>query len=193
MSTTGPRERLNEPQVRHHHRSLERYRIWSAAAAGSGLPSRVGAMQFGGDGVTQLVPALLELGEAFALELIGDVFEADADGCQLIEDAACIVVSAPDGSAGHLAVVGEGCQGGSGHGVDGVGGDELGHVHSVGIGGVLDAGGGPERALRLSSEPSQLLPSLAGDDFLISLVGQAGVGDSRLSLELRGLAGCYPV
>ena len=28
---------------------------------------------------------------------------------------------------------------------------------------VLDAGGGPERALRLSSEPGQLLPSLAGD------------------------------
>ena len=52
-------------------------------------------MQFGGDGVGQLVPALLELGEAFALELLGDGFEVDADGCQLIEDAACIVVSAP--------------------------------------------------------------------------------------------------
>jgi hypothetical protein len=59
-------------------------------------------------------------------------------------------------------MVGEGCQGGSGHGVDGVGGDEFGYVHGVGIGVVLDAGGGPERALRPSSEPSQLLPSLAG-------------------------------
>src|ERR1700734_3189237 len=93
-------------------------RIRSTAAAGSGLPGRVAAMQFGGDGMAQLVPALLELGEAFALELLGDVFEVDADGCQLIEDAACIVVSAPDGVAGHVAVVGEGCQGGSGHGVD---------------------------------------------------------------------------
>ena len=90
-------------------------------------------------------------------------------------------------------MVGEGGQGGSGHGVDGAGGDEFGYVHGVGIGVVLDAGGGPERALRLGSEPGQLLPSLAGDDFLISLVGQAGVGDSRLPLELGGLAGRYLV
>ena len=58
---------------------------------------------------------------------------------------------------------------------------------------VLDAVGSPERTLRLGSEPGQLLPSLAGDDFFISLVGQAGVGDSRLSLELGGLAGRYLV
>jgi hypothetical protein len=37
--------------------------------------------------------------------------------------------------------------------LDGVGGDEFGYVHCVGIGVVLDAGGRPERALRLSSEP----------------------------------------
>ena len=30
--------------------------------------------------------------EAFALELFGDVVEVDADGCQLIEDVARIVV-----------------------------------------------------------------------------------------------------
>ena len=81
----------------------------------------------------------------------------------------------------------------AGHGVDGAGGDEFGDVHGVGIGVVLDAGGGPERALRLSSESSQLLPPRAGDDFLISLVGQAGVGDSRLPLEPGGLAGRDPV
>jgi hypothetical protein len=85
----------------------------------------------------QLVPALLELGEAFALELAGDVFEVDTDGCQLIEDAACIAISARNGVAGHLAAVGEGCQGGSRHGVDGAGGNKLGHVHGVGIGGFL--------------------------------------------------------
>jgi hypothetical protein len=62
-------------------------------------------------------------------------------------------------------MVGEGGQGGSGHGVDGAGGDEFGYVHGVGIGVVLDAGGGPERTLRLGSEPGQLLPSLAGDHF----------------------------
>jgi hypothetical protein len=33
-------------------------------------------MQFGGDGVAQLVSALLDLGEAFALELSGDVSQA---------------------------------------------------------------------------------------------------------------------
>jgi hypothetical protein len=38
------------------------------------------AMQFGAHGVVQLVPALLELGEAFALELVGDVFDVDDDG-----------------------------------------------------------------------------------------------------------------
>src|SRR2546421_10836895 len=38
-----------------------------ATGPGSGLPGRVVAMQFGGDGVAQLVPAVLELGEAFAL------------------------------------------------------------------------------------------------------------------------------
>ena len=66
-------------------------------------------------------------------------------------------------------------------------------VQGVGIGVVLDAGGGPERALRVGAERGQLLPSLAGDDFLIGLVGQPGVGDSRLSLELRGLAVAYLV
>src|SRR3989440_1198651 len=112
-----------------------------ATGPGSGLPGRVVAMQFGGDGVAQLVPAVLELGEAFALELSGDVLEVDAGGCQLIQDAARIVVPARDGVAGHLAMAGEGGQGGSGHGVDGAGGDEFGYVHGVGIGVVLDAGG----------------------------------------------------
>jgi hypothetical protein len=53
------------------------------------------AEQFGGDGVGQLVPAVLELGEAFALELSGDVVEVDAGGGQLIQDAARIVVPGP--------------------------------------------------------------------------------------------------
>ena len=65
-------------------------------------------MQFGGDGVAQLVPAVLELGEALAFELSGDVVEVDAGGCQLIEHIARIVVPARDGVAGHLAMVGEG-------------------------------------------------------------------------------------
>ena len=64
-------------------------------------------MQFGGDGVAQLVPALLELCEAFALDLVGDVFEVNADGCQLIEDAACIVASAPDRLTVTSPVVGD--------------------------------------------------------------------------------------
>ena len=70
------------------------------------------AVQFGGDGMPQLVPALLELGEAFALELSGDVVEVDADGGQLIQDPARIVVPGRDGVTGHLAMVGEGGQGG---------------------------------------------------------------------------------
>jgi hypothetical protein len=87
----------------------------------------------------------------------------------------------------------EGSQGGSGYGVDGAGSDEFGYVHGVGIGVVLDAGGGPERTLRPGSERSHLLPTLVGDDLFISLVGQAGVGDSRLPLELGGRAGRYLV
>jgi hypothetical protein len=58
------------------------------------------SVQFGGDGVAQLVPALLELGEAFAFELSGDVVEVDAGCCQLIQDAARVVVPARDGVAG---------------------------------------------------------------------------------------------
>ena len=63
------------------------------------------AVQFGGDSVAQLVPAVLERGEAFALQLFGDVFEVDADGGQLIQDAA-IAGSCPDGDVGVVVACG---------------------------------------------------------------------------------------
>ena len=65
------------------------------------------------------------------------------------------------------------------HRVDGVGDDQLGDVQGVGVVGVLHAGGGPQRPLRLRALRGQRRPALALEDLLVRRVGQPGVGDRR--------------
>src|SRR6202012_2369212 len=72
-------------------------------------------VQFGRDGGVELTPALLELGQALALELVGDVLEVDAGGGQLLEHLARAVVIAADRVAGHVAMVEDRFQRGAGH------------------------------------------------------------------------------
>ena len=83
-----------------------------------------------------------------------------------VEDLLGLVAAAGDLVALDLAVVGEGVHRLLRHGVDGVGDDEVGDVEGVGVVGVLDAGRGPQRALRVGAGLGQLLPAVAGDDLL---------------------------
>ncbi len=63
----------------------------------------------------------------------------------------------------YIAVVGDGVQGRLGHRVHGVLGDEVVDVHGVAVGGVLDAGRGPQRPLRPRRRPRERLPALGGE------------------------------
>ena len=51
--------------------------------------------------------------------------------------------------------------------------------------GVLDAGGGPQRPLPAGAVGLEGRPALAGEELLVGLVGQPGVGDAGLALERR--------
>ena len=97
---------------------------------------------------TSSLPGLLELVDALLLEHREHVVVVDADGGRAGRRPACGVVGAAgDLVAVDLAVVGEGLQGLLGHRVDGVGDDEVGDVHRVGVARVLDAGRRPQRPL----------------------------------------------
>ena len=81
------------------------------------------------------------------------------------------------------AVIAKRVHGGGRHGVDGVAADQLLDVEHVGIGLVLGARGGPEQALRLGALLRQRLPLRLGEDPLVALVCELGVGDGDLALE----------
>ncbi len=68
------------------------------------------------------------------------------------------------GGGSDSAVVPECVECGLGHGVDGVGTDELLDVEDVGVGGVLRARRSPEGPLRTCPRSRQLLPTFAGED-----------------------------
>ena len=69
------------------------------------------------------------------------------------------------------------------HGVDGVGPDQLLDIEHVAIGLVLGAGRGPQQPLRLCALRGQRLPARAGEQPLVALIGELGVGDGDLALE----------
>jgi hypothetical protein len=119
--------------------------------------------------------------------MLRDVVEVDARRRELVKHLAAGGVLAGHRVAGNLAVVGEGVQGGARHRVDGSGRDEPGDVLGVGVGGVLDAGGGPQRPLRPGAEAGEPLPALGGGQLLVGLVGQPGVGYRGRALERGGL------
>ena len=72
-----------------------------------------------------------------------------------------------------------------GHRVHGVLDHEVVDVHRVAVVGVLDAGRGPQRPLLARAVGLERLPALAGEGLLVGLVGQPGVGDAGLALEVR--------
>ena len=89
----------------------------------------------------------------------------------------------------HLAVVLEGLDRLLGHRVHGLGPDQLLDVHDVAVLGVLRGRRGPERPLRRRALGDQEVPGLAGEELLVALVGELGVGDRELPLELLVPAG----
>ena len=96
-------------------------------------------------------------------------------------------VGAVDAVAGDLPVVGDRVERGLGHGVDQAGCDQASDVPGVVVGRVLDAGGGPQRALRPGSGPLQRPPPSGRDGLLVTLVGEPGVGDGGLAAQRGGL------
>ena len=88
----------------------------------------------------------------------------------------------------HLAVVGERLDGLARHRVDRLGPDQLLDVDDVAVLGVLGRGRRPQAALRGRALGGERVPVRAREDLLVGLVGELGVGDRELALEL-GVAG----
>ena len=135
----------------------------------------------------ELVPRLHELVDALVLEHLDDVVVVDADLGEVVHHLLGLGVLRGDLVALDLAVVGEGLHGLLRHGVDGVGDGEVGEVHRVAVVGVLDAGGGPQRALRVGAVGLERREALAGELLLVGLVGEPGVGDARQAHQVAGL------
>ena len=108
--------------------------------------------------------------------------EVDAEIGEAVDLVAGRVHVFGEGEAGG-AVVLEGVVGLGGHGADGFGADQLVDVEGVGVGGVLDADGGPQGALDAGTLGSQLLEVGLGEDLLEGSVGVLGVGDGDLALQ----------
>ena len=142
--------------------------------------------------VEQLAPGGLELLDALALEQRGHVGVGDAEALEGVEHAAGLVVGAGDRVAGDLAVVGDGVEGLLRHGVDGVRGDQLGDVEGVGVGRVLDAGGGPQRTLGVAPRRRRGSSS-AGSRRPPRRPGRRAGRWPRAALPLRALASSVPM
>src|SRR4051794_35813000 len=155
---------------------------------GCGLIS-AGGVELALHRLLQLRPGLLELVDALVLQRQEDVGEVDALGGQRVEDLLGLRGVAGDPVALDLAVVGEGHQGLLRHRVDGVGDHQLGHVERVGVVGVLDPGGGPQRPLRRGALGGQRLPARPGEDLLVRGVGEPRVRDRGLAAQRQRLVG----
>ena len=83
-----------------------------------------------------------------------------------------------------VAVIGEGAQGGLGHGVDDVRGDQLLDVEHVGVGGVLGGGARPQRSLRPRAGVAQGEPARVGEAVAVAAVREAGVGDRDAAAQV---------
>ena len=162
----------------------------TVSSAGGRSARRFAASRDFGDGVQQFVPGLLELVDALGLQHLVDVVSVDADRLQGGEDRGGRAVGAVDGVAADDAVVGDRVDGLLRRGVDGVRGDQFDDVPGVVVGGVLDAGGGPQRALLVRAGGLQRVPRVAGELLLVELVGQPGVGDRGLARAVLQPRGC---
>src|SRR3954470_4848169 len=148
------------------------------------LPGGPGELvALGLDVVEQLLEGVGELLDALALERVDHVVVADARLAELLEEAVRAVDVVLEGAV-RLAVVLEGLDRLGRHRVDGLGADQLLDVHRVAVALVLDRGRRPQAALRLGALGLQGLEAVAGEDLLVGLVGEAGVGDGELAAQL---------
>ena len=127
---------------------------------------------------------LRELLDALALERLDDVVVVDPGGLEVLEHLARALEVLLDRAGADLAVVVRRLDRVARHRVDRVGPDELLDVEDVAVVGVLGRGRGPQAALRGCALGGQRLPLVAGEDLLVGLVGELGVGDRELALEL---------
>ena len=136
---------------------------------------------------TQLVPGLHELVDALLDQDRDHVVVVDAGVGQRV---ACVrrrrrrtaatwspLISPWSATASHGLL---------GHRVDGVLDDQVDDVHGVAVVGVLHAGRGPQRPLRLGAVGLERGPAVAGEDLLVGLEGQPRVGDAGLALAAPG-------
>src|SRR5205085_12043366 len=136
----------------------------------------------GANGVDQLVERIGELLDAVLLQPQRDLVHGDASLLDRRERGARLVDVLIDGAL-HHGVVEEGLDCPRRHRVHGVGADELLGVEDIAILGVLGAGAGPQAALCAGALLRQRVPARTGEDLLVGVVGQLGVGDGGLALQ----------
>ena len=84
-------------------------------------------------------------------------------------------------------MVGHRPKGGFGHRVHHAAGDQVDDVAGVGVGRVLHPGGGPQGPLRSGPGPGEGLPAAGGEDLVVVVERQSGVGDRGRATQRLGL------
>ena len=120
------------------------------------------------------------------LELSGNGSEIDAHLRELGHDLAGLGQALLDRRQ-HLAVIAECIQGGSGHGIDGIGTNQFRGIEDVGILWILGARRSPQHPLHSRPALRQPLKARCGKNLLKALVGKLGIGNGRLAEERRNL------
>ena len=173
-----PRD-TREPSVRRRHAAgwlrSSPVKVVQRLRRGEALELRLGGLQ-------QVVPGRLELLDALVLQQLHDLVVGDAEPLDGVEVGAGLLVGAGDRVAGDLAVVGGGVQGGLRHGVDRVGATSSSTYRvSLYAGSFTPVEAHSGRCL-LAPAPAPGRPSASrGEDLLVRLVGEAGVGDGGLA------------
>ena len=134
------------------------------------------------DRAVELVGGIGEQLDAVLDQLGGDRIERDAGFLEFGEHAPGVLDIFLEAVA-QLAVVAEGIERRRRHGVDGVGADQLLDIEHVAVVLVLGAGRGPQQPLRLGALGRELVPAWPGEQPLVILVGELGVGDRDLALQ----------
>ena len=130
----------------------------------------------------QIVEGRDELVDPLAQQRVRDVAHVDAGVGQRLQVLGGILVG---GGAHELGMLSRRVERGHRHGVDRVRRHQPVHVERVRVLGVLDAGGGPQRALDGTAGFSQPHEALALEDLLEAHVGLPGVGQAGAPLKVR--------
>ena len=134
------------------------------------------------DRAVELVGGIGEQLDAVLDQLGRDRIERDAGLFELGEDVLGVLDIFLEAVA-RLAVIAEGVERCRRHGVDGVGADQLLDIEHVAVVLVLGAGRGPQQPLRLCALGRELLPARPGEQPLVFLIGELGIGDGDLALQ----------